>query len=377
MVNKISIFSILALLSSTALAAPNCSRAPKAHKRQITASQSTVTTTSLVYTTVTVDESTTTTSTTTTTSASSLSSASSTLTTSTTTQTTHATSSATTASSSTGAASGGVALANFVAPTSEFVDGKYPCSQFPSDQQGIVSADWLGFGGWTGIQMSSGTSPSCVEGGLCSYACQPGMSKTQWPSTQPSDGESRGGLLCQNGYLYRTNTATNYLCEWGQSSGYVKSSLSQTAYLCRTDYPGTENMVVPTCAQPGSVVPMSVVNEDTYYTWQGKKTSAQYYVNNAGVPVDQACVWSSEGSNRGNWAPMVFGSGYTGGMTWLSLFPNPLANGAALNYNVRIVAADSSSVINGECSYVNGVYSGGANGCTVAVTQGSAYFELF
>lgn len=279
-------------------------------------------------------------------------------------------------SGSNGNFSPAVPCQQFVAPTVEFQDGTIDCSSFPSNQPGVVARNDLGFGGWTGIQIGESAGQSCVEGAYCSYACQPGMSKTQWPANQPSDGETRGGLICQGGKLYRTSTSSNTLCSWGASSGFVSSSLSNSVAICRTDYPGSENMVIPTFIGPGAQQPLSVVDEDSYFSWEGKKTSSQYYVNNAGVSVEDGCIWSTAGSNKGNWAPMVFGAGYTNGLSYLSLFPNPLANGAALNYNVRIVAS-AGSTINGDCSYVNGQYSGGSNGCTVTVTSGSAVFELF
>ena len=75
-----------------------------------------------------------------------------------------------------------------------FQDGTVKCSDFPS-VNGIVSLDWLGFGGWASVMdMDANTSSECKDGYYCSYACEPGMSKTQWPSDQPSDGKSVGGL---------------------------------------------------------------------------------------------------------------------------------------------------------------------------------------
>lgn len=268
-------------------------------------------------------------------------------------------------------------LAAFSGPTEKFEDGTIPCSQFPSGQ-GVISIDWIGEGGWSGVENSDdSTGGSCQDGSYCSYACQAGMSKTQWPSTQPSDGRSIGGLYCQNGYLYRSNTAADYLCEWGVESAYVVSELSESVAICRTDYPGTENMVIPTYVGAGDSQPLTVVDQDTYYTWQGLKTSAQYYVNNAGVSVEDGCIWGTSGSGIGNWAPLNFGAGSTGGISYLSLIPNP-NNKAALNYNVKIVASDSSSVVNGECYYENGEYNGsGSDGCTVAVTSGTASFVLY
>lgn len=266
-------------------------------------------------------------------------------------------------------------LANFSGPNEKFQDGTIACSQFPSGQ-GVIPINWLGEGGWSGIENTdTSTGGSCKEGSYCSYACQPGMSKTQWPSDQPSDGRSIGGLLCKNGYLYRSNTDTDYLCEWGVDAAYIVSELSEDVAICRTDYPGTENMVIPAYVQAGDSLPLTVVDQDTYYTWQGMKTSAQYYVNNAGVSVEDGCVWGTSGSGVGNWAPLNFGAGSSDGVTYLSLIPNP-NNGDALNYNVKIVAADDSTVI-GECIYENGSFSGGADGCTVSVTSGQAEFVLY
>ncbi|KOG98781.1 putative glucosidase SIM1 [Saccharomyces eubayanus] len=281
-------------------------------------------------------------------------------------------------SSSSSSGSGSVYgdLADFSGPSEKFKDGTISCDKFPSGQ-GVISIDWIGEGGWSGVENTdTSTGGSCKEGSYCSYSCQPGMSKTQWPSNQPSDGRSVGGLLCKNGYLYRSNTDTDYLCEWGVEAAYVVSELSEGVAICRTDYPGTENMVIPTFVEGGSSLPLTVVDQDSYFTWEGKKTSAQYYVNNAGVSVEDGCIWGTSGSGIGNWAPLNFGAGSTDGITYLSLIPNP-NNGDALNYNVKIVAADDSSKVIGECVYENGSYSGGSDGCTVSVTSGKAHFVLY
>ncbi|CAI4065507.1 hypothetical protein SUVZ_09G0470 [Saccharomyces uvarum] len=281
-----------------------------------------------------------------------------------------------TSSSSSGSGSVYGDLADFSGPSEKFKDGTISCDSFPSGQ-GVISIDWIGEGGWSGVENTdTSTGGSCEEGSYCSYSCQPGMSKTQWPSDQPSDGRSVGGLLCKNGYLYRSNTDTDYLCEWGIEAAYVVSKLSEGVAICRTDYPGTENMVIPTFVKGGSSLPLTVVDQDTYFTWEGKKTSAQYYVNNAGVSVEDGCIWGTSGSGIGNWAPLNFGAGSTDGVTYLSLIPNP-NNGDALNYNVKIVAADDSSKVIGECVYENGSYSGGSDGCTVSVTSGTAHFVLY
>ncbi|QLQ78548.1 hypothetical protein HG537_0A07950 [Torulaspora globosa] len=274
--------------------------------------------------------------------------------------------------------SGGVHgdLGDFSGPNQEFQDGVIPCSQFPSGQ-GVVKLDWVGLDGWASIMdLNGNTASTCKEGFYCSYACQAGMSKTQWPSEQPADGRTVGGLQCKNGFLYRANPNSKYLCEWDQNSASAVNKKSQSICMCRTDYPGSENMVVPTVIDAMGSKPVSVVKEDSYYQWQGKKTSTQYYVNNAGVSVEEGCIWGEPGSGVGNWAPVVLGAGYTNGITYLSIIPNP-NNRNPPNYNIKIVANEGSS-INGECKLENGVYTGsGSDGCTVSVTSGSASFVFY
>lgn len=264
----------------------------------------------------------------------------------------------------------------FVDPTVKFEDGVIACDLVPTGQ-GVVAVDWVSglTGGWTSIMNSdAGTSESCVDGYYCSYACQAGMSKTQWPSTQPASGATVGGLYCKNGFLYRSNTDTDYLCAWDQPTAFFKSSLDQDVAICRTDYPGSENMNVPTLLEANSTAPASVVESETYFKWQGGSTSAQYYVNNAGVSIQDGCIWGDATSKVGNWAPVVIGSGMTGGVTYLSLIPNP-NNGDAPNYNIEIKGVGSAATV-GSCSYVNGEYEGGngSDGCTFSVTSGVAEF---
>ncbi|WBW70586.1 cell wall beta-glucosidase Psu2 [Schizosaccharomyces osmophilus] len=261
-----------------------------------------------------------------------------------------------------------------------FQDGVYDCSHFPEDQDGVVKLDYLGFGGWTGVQKNDGTfgtASTCQENTYCSYACKPGMSKTQWPSSQPSNGESVGGLICKNGKLHKTQQNSNNLCEGGSGNAYVKNTLGSNVAICRTDYPGTENMNVPTDIGAGSQQPLSVVDEDNYYNWGNKKTSAQYYVNKSGRSAQDVCVWGNEGDDFGNWAPLNFGSGLTDGKIWLSMSKNPLNSQSNVDYKISI-KADGGTLSN-DCKYENGSFHGSgatSDGCTVSVTGGGAYFEL-
>jgi SUN family beta-glucosidase len=133
---------------------------------------------------------------------------------------------------------------------------------------------------------------------------------------------------------------------------------------------------IPTLLEGGGKAPVSVVDSASYYTWKGGKTSTQYYVNNAGVSVEDGCIWGTDGSGVGNWAPVVLGAGMTNGKTYLSLIPNP-NNKDAPNYNIKIVGADGANVV-GDCKYEDGSYNGnGSDGCTVTVTSGSANFVFY
>lgn len=266
-------------------------------------------------------------------------------------------------------------LDSFADPTDNFKDGVIACSDFPSGN-GVISLDWLDLGGWASIMNAQGeSSTSCKDGEYCSYACQPGMAKTQWPSDQPNDGRSMGGLYCKGGFLYRTNTNSQHLCEWHKKSAIVKSNTGKDVAICQTDYPGSENMVLPTIVESGSSSPLTVIDEDKYFQWQGKKTSAQFYVNNAGVSVEDGCVWGTSSKGVGNYAPLVIGAGYTDGKAYISLIPNPNNKNAA-NFNVDIEASDGSTIV-GDCSYSGGSFSGDSDdGCTVTITSGTAVINF-
>lgn len=137
-------------------------------------------------------------------------------------------------------------------------------------------------------------------------------------------------------------------------------------------------MVIPTWIAPGTTsAPLSVVVGASYYQWQGKMTSSQFYVNDAGTSQEDGCLWGTAGSNVGNFAPMNFGAGYSDNISWLSMFPNPGAS-KTLNFNIKFEAA-SGSTMNGDCAYVNGAFTGSSatsNGCTIACT-GACNFVFY
>jgi len=138
-----------------------------------------------------------------------------------------------------------------------FPDGTVDCSTFPSSY-GAVALDYLGVGGWSGVQKPGGQngdgyydittqssntcsgSACCGEGMFCSYACPAGYQKSQWPSLQGSTLESVGGLLCKNGKLTLTNSDHDTLCIKGaeEVTVYVQNNNDGNVAVCRTDYPG-------------------------------------------------------------------------------------------------------------------------------------------
>lgn len=259
----------------------------------------------------------------------------------------------------------------------DFPSGKVKCGKVPTDY-GAVEIPWTGTNGWTtlakfgkwmkGVAINNIESPisgTCEPGMMCSYACPPGYQKTQWPAEQGATGQSVGGLWCnEDGFLELTRPEFPKICEQGAGGVYVRNEMSTNAAVCRTDYPGNEAMVIPLDTSPGNEYPLTNPDSSTYYRWQGKPTTAQYYVNNAGVAVDQACVWNSAKfpSSAGNWAPTNIGVGKSeAGETYISIFPNTPTSTAVLDFDIEIVGD-----ISGTCWLKKGQYSGN-NGCTVCL----------
>ncbi|KAL8942861.1 MAG: hypothetical protein Q9216_001404 [Gyalolechia sp. 2 TL-2023] len=275
----------------------------------------------------------------------------------------------------------------------EFPNGEIDCSEFPSDY-GPIEIDWMGIGGWSGIQYPTiqggrmidivtgvAGGQNCSAGAMCSYACPPGYQKSQWPSKQGATGQSVGGLRCNsNGKLELTNPElSKTLCIKGTGATKVQNKLQTNAAICRTDYPGTEDETVPLNTQPGSESPLTCPDSSTYFKHNGDPTTAQYYVNNRGVPVHEACQWNTDGSGKGNWAPTYFGVGQDmNGKTWLSIASTKQNNPKSyspLDYVAEIVGDDLS----GKCRLKEGKYCSGDNyddcndtGCTVRRPFGSA-----
>jgi hypothetical protein len=270
-----------------------------------------------------------------------------------------------------------------------FPDGQIDCSRFPSDY-GAMPVDWLGIGGWASVQQPGTYAAAgfddilgvtkdqcengncCLEGAFCAYACPPGSQMFQWPSEQGASGQSIGGVLCKGGKLYKTNSNSQTLCGPGAEGVNVQivNQLNKNVAVCRTIYPGSEGMVVPVDSQPGSTMPLTCPDGETYYQWEGKITSAQYYINMPGYAIEDACVWGSEGDDFGNWAPGVLGVGYSAGQAWVSIMPNwPTQMNAQIPYSITLTGDNAAE----QCRYQNGQYCTGSNfescspkGCTVS-----------
>lgn len=263
-------------------------------------------------------------------------------------------------------------------------DGKYDCSKFPSHVPQIVELNYLGHQGFTGIYdpITGASRDECLDGMYCSYACKPGWSKSQWPGWQPGNGVSVGGLLCKNGKLHRTNERYADLCIPQPDMLVAVNELEDVVSVCQTDYPGLEEMNIPTALWHGVRTQLTCIELAGYYIWQGLKTTAQFYVNNAGVMPEDGCIWGEPDGNIGNWSPLVAGAGFNGEVAFISLSKNP-NNREGANFNAEIIADDDSEV-NGKCEYVGrhvipgGHFSGpNADGCTVAVTYGRAKIRIF
>ncbi|KAK0119193.1 hypothetical protein ONS96_012257 [Cadophora gregata f. sp. sojae] len=278
----------------------------------------------------------------------------------------------------------------------KFPNGEIDCDDFDAlTKYGAVAADWLGLGGYLGVQITPSYSigeaaisyietaisgGGCVKNSFCSYACPPGYQKAQWPAAQGNTGQSIGGIYCNaKGKLELTRDGYNTLCMAGVGGVKAQNKLSKNVAVCRTDYPGTESETDFTNVSPGATVDITCPDSKTSYVWQGMATTAQYYINPSGVGVEKGCQWGTPGSNIGNFAPVNVGVGRgSTGETFISIFPNKPTNpDGVLDFNIKITGG-----VSGKCSYEGGTgkyYNNGVEsptGCTVAVS-GTAVFEFY
>lgn len=273
----------------------------------------------------------------------------------------------------------------------DFPDGELDCDTFPS-AYGALALDYLGMGGWSGLQytpnfslkdlaisfIETGVAKPSGQTGFYSYACPDGYVKSQWPKAQGNTGQSIGGLYCnaQNKLELTRGDVSKKLCEKGIPGITIKNKMNSGTSVCRTDYPGTENMVVPLDATPGGSFALANVASDSYYVWQGKATTLQYYVNKKGVNAEQGCRWvcDEDPQGCGNWAPINIGVGQSAdGTTYLSIFPNSAVSKAVLDFDID-VSGDNSI----PCYYhVGEGFATSDQGCTTGIPQGGSVTITF
>lgn len=232
-------------------------------------------------------------------------------------------------------------------------------------EAGLALQAFQGMNLETAPSARSTISSPCVHNAFCSYACVPGYEKTQFPTAQPTNGQSVGGLFCNsNGFLQLSNPNVETLCAVGVGGLSLQNPLAQNVSVCRSDLPGNQVADVPLNAEEGSTNTLTVPPYNYFYL-DGQQTSAQYYVNPAGVTVENACQYGSSGSNEGNYAPVTIGAGQSsGGIVSVALVSNSDSSGT-LSFNIKITGGVSS-----DCEYLNGqFFSNGAvssSGCTVS-----------
>jgi hypothetical protein len=109
-------------------------------------------------------------------------------------------------------------------------------------------------------------------------------------------------------------------------------------------------MTFPLTVGPGQTGYLANPDTSKYFFWQGKATSAHYYVNNAGVSEAEGCTWSKPEYGHGNWAPLIFGTSFDDinmHQGFSSIKQNELNKGADLNYSVTF----KGDGVNSPCSY--------------------------
>lgn len=177
--------------------------------------------------------------------------------------------------------------------------------------------------------------------------------------------------------LELSNTAYDTLCIAGTGTISVQNTLGSVVSVCRTDYPGTESETVPLEVQAGTTEGLTCPDASTYYWWDGKPTSAQYYINPSGADKTEACTWGTAGSNMGNFAPVNMGVGKgTDGNTYISMFQNsPTNTDGCLDYSITITGDVTTTCAYKNCKfYNNGVES--SSGCTVSLLRLTTSFLL-
>jgi hypothetical protein len=101
-------------------------------------------------------------------------------------------------------------------------------------------------------------------------------------------------------------------------------------------------MTFPFTVSPGETGWLANPDQEKYFFWNDLPTSAQYYVNKAGVAEKDACTWGKEMQGKGNWAPAVFGTSFDDHVMnegYSSLKQNELCKQERLGYDITFIGA--------------------------------------
>ncbi|EQL01196.1 hypothetical protein G6O67_007600 [Ophiocordyceps sinensis] len=278
--------------------------------------------------------------------------------------------------------------------TAEFPNDSISCSEMPV-QYGAIRLPWLhDSSSWSSLLRVKGypkakeltvegTCETCEPGCMCSYACPVGYGETQWPKAQGSNKESVGGLECNpQGRLSLTNPSYRTLCRRSAADIKITNRLGKRVSSCRTAYPGTEAMVIPAVAEPGMTIPLWIPVNTDYTSPTGGKTSAEYYINHAGVAPEVGCVWKSEtlSDRAGDLAPVIMGGSvdFDTKNIFLSIHQNIKYKSEAPKFNITI----EGDVIGKPCWYKGNEYPGPKPpgvvlGCTATVKAGGSATFVF
>ncbi|KAI3401735.1 hypothetical protein diail_9399 [Diaporthe ilicicola] len=294
-----------------------------------------------------------------------------------------------TASSSSSSSSSGASGVD-----ADFPDGELDCDSLPSEY-GAVAVTQVENSGWGGLldvglnaftvgSTKAISSYSAPSGGLSpgmfgTYQCPEGYDMAQWPEgAQGATGQSIGGIWCGlDNKLYLTRAdSSKKLCQPGAGNVKVINKLSDKVSLCKTAYPGKEDMVLSNVVEAGATYNLYNPYQNKSYQWNGASTSAQYYVNLKGLDKDIACQWTSPepySSNAGNWAGVNLGTSVDDdGTTFLSIFHNTPTSNTPLDFNIEL-----SGDISSTCKYSyssNSFNPDNGNGCTVAASAGGTIY---
>lgn len=145
------------------------------------------------------------------------------------------------------------------------------------------------------------------------------------------------------------------------------------------DFSGTESMTFPLTIGPGETGYLANPDQSKYFFWEGKPTSAHYYVNKQGVPESEACTWGHDGKGVGNWSPTIFGTSFddiASNVGYSSLKQNELNWNEKLDYSITFIGDGVTNACKYKAS--TGKYGQGdkwfdsvKDGCTAGVSAGS------